>query len=357
MSLTEEQLSERRKGITATDIGKIAGQNPFGCALDVQMAKQGIGLPFVEHDRVRWGNILEDPIRQDYAERHGVIVVGGDEIGTLRHPTEPWALATPDTMVYSRDSWNEGRPLRGHEIKTHISWLAHHYGEPGTDQIPPHELIQCVWNTWVARAFYGVPLERWDLTVFLDGLPTDYTIMRDPELETALVELGRQFWVDHIVEGQDIPPDGSEHYSKILSARWPKNDPDMIIEATPEALKLIRTLREARTDRKAFEDYEERMVQEVKLIIGDASTLQWKEVVKGREKLQKVNWKRSKDSERVDWKVLAAKYRELVESAAEAARPEGKGAMVTYMDALVAKHTATKAGSRSFTVPRNWSTK
>lgn len=354
--LTDEQLAQRRKGITATDVAKIAGQSPYGCAEDVRLDKLGCGRPFVEHDRVKWGNLLEEPIRGDYAQRHGIFMDGGDRLGTLEHPTEPWAMATPDGIVYAEPRHNRpvsARPLWGHEIKTHISWLSHLYGDPGTDQVPPWELIQCVWNIWVASAFYGVQIERWDLTVFLDGLPTDYTIMRDEDLEAQLVEMARDFWQTHVIGGEPVPPDGSASFSKILSHRFPQHDPDKVMEATPEQFKTVLSLEAARRNRKIWKTEEDRIAQEIQLFMGDAESLTWPTGV--AEKLQKINWKRSKDSEKVDHKGAIESIRNLLTRASLSDPSLCK--VLEVVDELVEAHTTTKPGARPFTVPRNWSAK
>jgi len=360
-------LAIRRKGTTATDAGKIVGLSPYGCAEDVRLDKMGAGLPFIEHDRVKWGNLLEDPIRKDYADRHGVTSVEGE---TLKHPTEPWALATPDSLIYERRdpmvASVGSSPSWGHEIKTHTSWLSHLYGEPGTDQVPPWELIQCAWNIWVCSAHYGVELHRWDLTVFLDGLPTDYTIWRDEELEASLVAACRKFWEVHVIGGEPVPPDGSEHYGNILKSRFPQHDEDAIKEPTEAQIKLIRDLREARATRKEWETEEERIAQEVKLIMGTSGTLQWPEVINGKEKLQRINWKLSKESQRVDHKAKATELERLAKTLAHYVSTEhlpeilGAGAgedVDQALEEIEARHTTTKPGSRRFTVPRSWSAK
>ena len=354
--LTEEQLKERRKGVTATDVAKIVGQSPFGGPLDVQMDKMGTAPPFTETDRVKWGNLLEEPIRLDYAERHDVYAEDGDFVGTVTHPTEPWAMATPDSIIYSSSRLRDGSgpPSWGHEIKTHTSWLSHLYGEPGTDQVPSWELIQCAWNIWVCSAFYGVALDRWDLTVFLDGLPVDYTIMRDEDLEGALVEVCRGFWADHVLGGKPVPPNGGKHYSEILGSRWPSHVEGKIVEAALSDTVTIKALQEARTAKKAAESEEERLVQEIKLLIGDAESLSWPEIVNDREKTQKINWKRSRDTEKTDWKSLAMEYRGNLEMLYHRSEGGIEGSIVD-LDAAQEKHTTTKPGSRRFTVPRSWS--
>lgn len=359
--LTEEQLALRRSGITATDVAKIVGQSPYGCAEDVRLDKMGVGRPFIPNERVKWGNLLEGPIRDDYAQRHGVDIVSGDDIGTLTHPTEPWAMATPDGIVHI--PWekpqvrllnldrNGNRPIRGWEGKTHTSWLSHLYGDPGSDVVPPWEFIQCAWNIWVCSAHYGIQIDRWDLTVFLDGLPVDYTIHRDSELELALVEASRQFHEVHVLGGEPVPPDGSEAYSEILALRWPKHEPGEIIEATAEHLETIGRLKTLRDHRKELEESEEAAKQQLKLAIGSAEAIQWAEGAKTK----KITWKRSRDSERIDYKALSEDLRGLIErSELDAMTP---GEIAEELDRLEALRSYVKPGSRPFNVPRGWSKK
>jgi hypothetical protein len=99
--------------------------------------------PFAGNDRTKWGNTLEPVIRSDYAERRGLRV---EVPGTLDHPTVTWAKATPDGICYVPGN---AVPVRGLEIKTHSFRAAHWYGEPGTDAVPAHELIQCQWNMFI----------------------------------------------------------------------------------------------------------------------------------------------------------------------------------------------------------------
>lgn len=356
--LTDEQLAQRRKGITATDVAKIAGQSPYGCGEDVRLDKLGAGRPFVEHARVRWGNILEGPIREDYEARHGVTIAPGEETGTLRHPREPWAMATPDGIVYLPGSFRVGEaypaPDYGHEVKTHTSWLSSLYGEPGTDQVPPWELIQCVWNIWVASAFYGVQIERWDLTVFMDGLPTDYTIVRDVDLESALVELCREFWQVHVIGGEPVPPDGSVNFSEILKLRFPKHEPGKVLEATHEQVANLSLLEAARANRKIWEKEEERIVQEIKVSMGDAESLTWHDLIDGQPEPRKLNWRQGKESAKVGWKPA---FIELQERVVEESMVHEGGVTAGETNDILEKHTSAKAGARPFNTPRAWSKK
>ena len=339
MTLTAEQIAMRRQGLTATDMTKLTGLSKYGGAVDVLMDKRGVEAPFEDTDRVKWGNILEDPIRQDYAERHQVHM---RVPGTLTHPEQPWAMATPDGVVWTPEAaLEDADPDRGWECKTHTSWLSHLYGEPGSDEVPAWELVQCAWNLYVARAYYGQDMTRWDLTAFVDGVPTDYVITRDEELEAMLVGTGQAFWQEHVLGNKPLDPDGSESYSRELARRWPKHAQTMR-EADEMTLQAIHTLREVRGSIKEMEKSEETLVQVIKHSIAVDEGLTFPG---DGDKAEKITWKRTKDVERVDW---AAAFQELRNQL------ELLGAGKADLDATVKRHTTTKDGSRRFVVPRGW---
>lgn len=331
--LTKEQIELRKQGITATDVAAIVGVHPYRSALDVLLDKQGKAPEFVETDRVRWGNILEGPIRQDYAERHGVQVV---EVGTLVHPGEPWAMATPDGVVYLPG----GPSIRGWECKTHTAWLSSGYGEALTDEVPAHELIQCAWNLHVARAVYGEQIDRWDLTAFVDGLPTDYIISHDPDLEQMLVEAARNFHQVHVIGGADLPPDGSAGYTEHLKRRFPRDRRDLV-QGAPEVVRAAELLREARQEIAALEREEERLEQVIKEAIGDA-----KGVIIGSGKSDKITWTKNKDGSRINWQGAFNALREA--TVGRTADPDG---LVTN---ILNRNTETVPGPRVFRTPRTW---
>ena len=122
MTLSPEQIARRREGISASEMAAIVGLDPYRSPIDVFLDKTGRAAPFAGNERTHWGNLLEDPIRNDYATRRGLLVTVP---GTLDHPTLPWAKATPDGVCYMPDS---AYPCRGLEIKTHSFRVAHLYG-------------------------------------------------------------------------------------------------------------------------------------------------------------------------------------------------------------------------------------
>lgn len=342
MTLTAEQLAIRRTGLTATDLTMITGVSKYGSAIDVLLDKQGVDQAFVETDRVKWGNILEDPIRKDYAERHQVMV---DVPGTLVHPTISWSMGTPDGLVYSKDG---ELLLRGWECKTHTGWLAHLYGEAGSDEVPAWELVQCAWNLYVARAVYKVDLRRWDLTVFLDGIPTDYTIEHNQELETALVDVATAFWEEHVVGKKPLEPDGSDSFSRELAKRWPQHDAEYVT-AGEDAVAAIRGLKEIRYEIRDREKLETALVQQIKMAIGDHKGI---EFPGDNATPDNITWKRTKESQKTVWRMVAfdlANKLGLIHNV-QPTQLWGPAAM----EETIASHSQNKPGHRRFVVPRHW---
>lgn len=329
MGLTPEQIELRRKGITATDATKITGCNPYGSAVDVVLDKLGDPLPFVETDRVKWGNILEPVVRDDFAKRHRLAV---DLPGTLTH-SNGWAMATPDGICLDQSG-----PIAGLEIKTHSFRMGHHYDDSEADGIPQWVYMQSAWNLYVARDVYGPQVDRWHVVSFIDGLPTDYVVEHDAEIEAAMVEKCEAFWKRHIVDREPLDPDGSESFDRFITRKYPRNV-EAIREATSDEADAIATLKAARENQREADKLVEVASQRVKLAIGETDGLTFN-IGDGDDK---ITWKASKDSEFVDWKTVAKVF--------------GAHVPDDVKENTVAEFTRTREGSRRFVTPRRWGMK
>ncbi len=291
MSLSPEQLEQRSTRIAATDISCILGVNPYRSAVDVWLEKTGHGAPFIGNDRTKWGSLLEQPIRADYEERHGVRV---EVPGTLISRHRDWQAATPDGIVYRGGCTD---PDRGLEIKAHSrqAMFTLTYGDPGTDEVPMHELCQSMWNIDV------VEVPRWDLVVF-DGTPTEYVIDQDDELIGMMREAGERFLVDHVKANIPPPPDGSERYAEWLTDRWKANGEDFVDVATnTEILAAVEELREKRLLAADLEARIEVITQQIKAVIGENAGIVWTpERKNSKPGSHRITWKRSKEGTHTD---------------------------------------------------------
>jgi putative phage-type endonuclease len=347
--LTEEQIAMRRHGITATDMATLSGVHPYRAPINVWLEKQGKAEIFQENERVKWGNLLEPLIRDDYARRHGLHVV---EVGTMLHKSVPWAMATPDGIAYPSGLPGIHKPSHGLEIKTHNYRIGLSYGTPGTDQVPGYVLVQAVWNMFVTG------LDRWDVVAFSDGLPRDYRIHRDEQLVTELIEIAQKFRRDHLIAQIPPEPDGSERYSSYLQRMVEqKKDSFVSLEDKPDFRKIVDDLRALKSTLKDCERREEKLTQELKVVCGEFSGLEWSEVVDGKKTIQRITWKKSKDSSRTDWEAVANVLVEQIKTAIAGPPLEGMSllAKVSDLDAVAAPHTSSRPGSRVFVTPKNWS--
>lgn len=291
MSLSPEQIEDRLEGMTATDIAAVLRIHPYRTPLDVYLEKIGDVTPFRGNESTKWGEILEPMIREDYELRHGVSV---EEHGTLRHPEHAWWMATPDGLVFPRGS---RVATNGLEIKVHdrdAVWFGGlEYGEPGTDEVPPHELVQCAWGIGASR------LDRWDLVAFLGGRPVDYIILRDDDLIGTMKEEAERFLVDHVRARVPPPPDGGKAWDAWQKRRWKKNARDLVeIGSDPEVMGLVARLRKARADEADVQALKLKLTQEIKNVIADRGGLTFRDAE--TNKIANVTWRRNKDGVRKD---------------------------------------------------------
>jgi len=186
MTLTAEQYAARARGIGSSDAAAALGLNPYRQPIELWQEKSGQVAPFAGNEATRWGQLLEPAIRQEYAERTGRAVRLPAE--TLVHPVHAFMLAHPDGVTDDRRLY-EGKTARYPD-----GW-----GEPGTDQIPQHYLIQ------VQHALFVTALPVADVAVLIGGQDFRlYEVPADPELQEMLIAGEFDFW-QHVVRGE--PPE------------------------------------------------------------------------------------------------------------------------------------------------------
>jgi putative phage-type endonuclease len=332
MPLTPEQIALRRTGIAASEVAAVAGLNPYLKPIDVWSAKLGLVEPFEGNKSSKWGDLLEQVIADHYGKEHAAEkivvrhpkVIEGSVNGTLVREISPRfrLIATPDRLVYRK---RMPQPFRNLQIKTAGLRQEDAWGEPGTDQVPEHYLIQ------VAAEMAVIGVDETDLAVLIGGQDDrEYRIKRDMELEGQLIEICERFWVDHILTQTPPPVDGSENYSDYLKRRFPR-DVRPMLPATEEAIGLLSELRSARASKESFEKHEAGLVNTLKALISDAG---------GIEGI--CTWKANRPSVVVDWERA---FRSLSKVRL------ADGTIFRYSPDLVEaaqKFTTTKPGARPF---------
>lgn len=349
--LTPAQLAERRQGITATDVPAILGLHPYRSAIDVWLEKMGEDVPCAgDPDVLEMGLELEAPVRRIYARRQSCVV---GVVGTMQHRLVPHHKATPDGLVLRGDTPG-GRVLhppfphidlqRGLECKSHSVRFRDEYGEPGTDEVPEHELLQCAWGMHVCE------LPRWDLALIMDNRMRIYHTERNLELEAMLVDAADRFWRDHVLAKKPPAPDGSRQYTEWLRRRWPGRGP--AVQADEQTAAAFVGLRDVRRIERQLADRRARYEQTIQAAMGDAESIE----ANG----ERITWKRCKDSERVDWEAVAHELSGVLDLqrtfAALGVDPQRIITALQSVDvsAIITNRTKTTPGARQFRVPRSW---
>lgn len=271
---------DRRTYIGGSDISAILGVNPYRTKLQVWLEKTGQAEPFAGNEATRWGNILEGPVAAEFAQRHNVqIALAGFRT------RNGFAGAHADRMIIEL--------LAGLEIKTAGMRSAHRWGESGDLTVIPEEyLAQCAWY----MALYDLP--AWWLAVLIGGQDyREYELARDSELEAAMFEAGERFWSDHVVANRAPDLDGSDAAAEYVRKRFPKNKaPERV--ATPEEAEILEEYLTVLSMAEGLEERKAMIENRIRELIGDASGIV--------APIGKVTWTANKDSEKTDWKAVAA---------------------------------------------------
>jgi len=268
----------RRLGIGGSDVAAIFGVDEFRDAFDLWAVKKG-GLTVEQPPSIRMivGKCLEEGVLKLYEHFTGRRVEYCDV--SMQHPERPWMIYTPDALVVGE--------RRGVDAKV-VAWDQRRGWDDG---VPPRVELQCCW--YMAALDY----EAWDVCALMgEGEPRIYSIYRDLELEAAMLARVEE-WYDRFIVGDDRPPiGGNETAAQWLKQMYPKHKRD-IREATAEEIAMLTEYVGVRVQQAALSRRQDVLETYLKDAIKEHEGLIWSE---GR-----FTWKKTKDSEKVDWKSLA----------------------------------------------------
>jgi putative phage-type endonuclease len=287
-----QTVTRLESSIGGSDAAAAAGLSPWMSPIELYQRLVGLVPPSVEEtERMKWGKLLEHPIRQWYVERTGQSVDVPPE--SLFHGEHPWRRATPDGMVVAPRS---GRWLKGLEIKNAAPLSPDEWGPEGTDQVPTHYAIQVTWSMHVTD------LDEWDLAVLLSGHTFRiYTFKRDLSFEAELVDAVDRFWRDHVCTATPPPPDHTRAFRTYLERLYPDARGDLI-PAMPEDDELVARILARRAQIKELERADGLDCNLLCARIGEAVGMQ--------TALGKVHWKPQRARSIVDWPGLAYRLAE-----------------------------------------------
>lgn len=273
-------LEDRRRGIGGSDVGPILGVSPYRTPLDVFRDKRGELADRPATEPMRWGNLLEPIVRQEYSNATGREVLMPS--GILHHDRHDFMLAnidgfTPDNRLY------EGKTAR----------TAQGWGEPGTDEVPQGYLFQV--QHYMIVTGYKIA----DIAVLIGGADFRiYTVEADPELHEMMVDAEAEFW--RRVQEND-PPEPISYADAV--ARWGRmSRSGAAVTAAREVVEAVETLRALKGEAKRIEERIEQESATIFKALGEAEVL----VDDGGNTL--ATWKLSKPPQRFDAKALQAAH-------------------------------------------------
>jgi putative phage-type endonuclease len=301
-------LEARKGGIGSSDAAAAVGLSPYKSQLELWMEKTGrVSINETPPDQgspMYWGTLLEPYVATAYTQRTGRKVRRLNAV--LQHPTFPYMLANIDREVI-------GCPdVQILECKTAGEFGARLWKEG----VPEYVQLQ------VQHQLVVTGKDAADVAVLLCGQNLEvHRIKRDDEVIGRLLILEAKFW--EYVE-KDIPPpaDGSKSAGNALRQLYRGNDSTVDFSEDAALCAKFAELVAIKDGIDIQVEKAEILKQAVQEAMGDAS--------KAIFQTGEVSFKRAKDSEVVDVKLLAQE------------NPD-----------LVAKYTSIHPGSRRFRISVN----
>lgn len=210
--------TEWSRRISASKVAAILGVSPYTSARALWHQMRGEADRERPNDAMAAGTLLEPAVLAWWRRQQDA-----DEIVMeLDQPTfllGDWGLATPEKHVAFRG----GRQTLV-EAKTVRLENLDEWGEPGTDQIPIHYLVQCYWQMHVSGVHeVEVPI----LSAFLEFAL--YRVTYDAAVGAELEQRCRAFY-DSLAAGDPPPLDGSDSTYSAVSRLFRERRDDSEVE-------------------------------------------------------------------------------------------------------------------------------
>jgi len=205
MSLDDQQLAERYTGIGGSEAPAALGLSPWKTPLELFLDKREQRVT-TANEAMRWGQLLEPVIRQEYAERTGRIVRMPP--GTIRHGKFKFMLAHFDGVT------DDQRIFEAKTARSSEGW-----GPSGSDEIPHHYLIQV--QHYLAVTGFAIA----DVAALIGGNDFRiYEVPADAELQELIIDGEATFWAAFL-RGEPPEPDyESDRALDIVRRLYPGTD-------------------------------------------------------------------------------------------------------------------------------------
>lgn len=275
-------IERRRLGLGGSDAAGVLGLSPWQGPIDVWLSKVKPEKAQADDEfLLELGVQLEPVIAGLYQKQTQRSLSAIPAPGVLVHEKHPVLLGTPDRIAMST-----GTELsRVVELKSEHQF-ADKFGDPGTDQVPDHYLIQCAHYMAIAN------LDACDVAVLHGGHKfAIYQLRRDRVLEESMIGQLLDWWNSYVVPQVEPPIDATEKWADYLATKYPFNR-GPLIEVTdqtdPELMRQIWNVFNLRKLEKQIKEKLTAAKNAVKGAIGENDGL--------RGEWGKITWRLCKDS-------------------------------------------------------------
>lgn len=249
----EHWLHERRNGIGASDAPAILGLSSFRSPLAVWAEKvHGTNFDSGYQDLVKWGHLLEAPIREEYQRQTGRTVEHDGDYAIVKHQDKDFLTSTLDGRII-------GEPFGVYEGKTCIAHQRHNWDEgvPLSYQVQTQHQMLVTGADWasVAVLIGGNDFRYYDVT------------RSDQFIEETLLPELEKFW-KHVMDGTPPEADGSESTARTIKLLHPNDNGETIL-LDQNALELVQELAITKEKIKAHEEKREHLKNSLTLLLGD----------------------------------------------------------------------------------------
>lgn len=221
-------LDVRKTGITGTDIAAIMGANPWKTPYQVYLEKIGEAEPVTMNEKMKWGQILEPVVANEYAERNGVRVHAFPDV-TVRHPEQPLFLGSVDRFVGDNVIYDaDKQAVFGADYLLEIKTAGYEW-----DEVPQYYVMQVQWYLGICNLPYA------DLAALFAGQKyAQFRIERDDFLIEIMQDAALEFWQTYVEPRVAPDPANCTEFAQ----RYPQAKP-AAVEASDEILAKIERYR------------------------------------------------------------------------------------------------------------------
>ena len=256
----ERWLSWRQGGIGSSDAAGIAGISPWSTPISVWLSKVGLAGDLEPSEAMRWGQLLEPIIIQEFENRTGLWIVERQK--ELTHPQLDWMRATIDGYAVPGDSdISLQLPAAAvlFEGKTAGDWGRADWA----DGVPLHYIAQVQH----AMCVTGMPA-AWVVALLSGQKLVSFLIERDQEAIAILMELEETFWSKFVLTQTPPPVDGSAHTTEAIREAFAVSAAD-VVELPTEALDLVRQIHAADAEADAAIERADAARNMIRVLLGD----------------------------------------------------------------------------------------